>query len=544
MNASSVSQSLGKRGICAALSIIQSFRSFRIARKVLIFFLPLFLVTGLESCSRGKGSPAGGSGASGSSIVWIRTAVPGPSSDASVDLGDIFISVGLDSADNSYVLGLALGPIVYNLGNNIVLQTNGKGKAAFLVKYRSDGTALWVHSFESEGDVEFHALAVDARGNCYLAGYAAGIKTLALGNGIAADLDGLSSQSALIAKVDADGKAVWAKTVEASDSTNAKDPNGSEFEAISIDPYGNRLLLTGSVYGYGSRTFVFGDGASFHSSETGRQAVLADYEIDGTIAWVRSFTDVASPLALEQDGQGNIYVAGSVEGGNDIDFGDGVQVSSSPGTKLPLLVKFDSSGKAVWARRPTAVSTGGYKEISSQFHALTLDATGNCYVAGELSESGNFDLGNGIPLKTPYDGSYPVLAEYDAGGSELWAATVDSMYVEFQTLSHDTEGNLIVGTDLIGDDVTLSADFGQGIKIVQASTDEIQGLVATYSRDGTPVGISRQPNDLKTGMALPVFWIDALGPAANGAVVMVGSIETFIGTKWKKQPFIMKMKSS
>lgn len=535
----------GQKGIRATFSIIPPLGALGIAQKVLIFFLPLFLVAGLESCSRGKGNPAGGSGASGSSIVWIQTAVPGPSSDASVDLGDIFISVGLDSADNSYVLGIALGPIVYNLGNNVVLQTNGKGKAAFLVKYRSDGTALWVHSFESEGDVEFHAIVVDARGNCYLAGYAAGIKTLELGNGIAADLDGLSSRSALIAKVDADGKAVWAKTVKTSDSTNAKAPNGSEFELISIDPSGNRLLLTGSVYGYGSRTFVFGDGTSFHSSETGRQAVLAGYDIDGTIAWVRSLTDVASPLALEQDGQGNIFVAGSVEGGNDIDFGDDVQLSSSPGIKLPLLVKFDSSGKAVWARRPTAVSTGGYKEISSQFHALTLDATGNCYVAGDLSESGNFDLGNGIPLKTPYDGSYPVLAEYDSGGSELWAATVDSMYVEFQTLSHDAGGNLIVGTDLIGDDVTVTADFGQGRRIVQANTEEIQGLVATYSRDGKPVGISRQPNDSKTGMALPVFGIDALSPAANGgAVLMVGSIETFIGTKWKKQPFIMKMISS
>ena len=107
-------------------------------------------------------------------------------------------------------------------------------------------------------------------------------------------------------------------------------------------------------------------------------------------------------------------------------------------------VKFDTSGKAVWAKS----GTGGY---SGSATGIVADAKGNSWITGLFSDSINFE---GTVLTNNDGGSFVV--KYDTSGNVLWASSRDASIYNYgdpdissngsgtPAISADTNGNVYV----------------------------------------------------------------------------------------------------
>ena len=131
-------------------------------------------------------------------------------------------------------------------------------------------------------------------------------------------------------------------------------------------------------------------------------------------SWGGENTDTADAIAI--DPSGNTYVAGSTKSAN-LTSGDYDQ----------FLVKYDSFGVEQWSK--TWGGTG-----VDYVYALTLDTSGNIYVAGDTNSS---DRTAGIEDQT--------LVKYDSSGVEQWSKTWGGTGTDTAfALTVDTSGNIYV----------------------------------------------------------------------------------------------------
>ena len=115
---------------------------------------------------------------------------------------------------------------------------------------------------------------------------------------------------------------------------------------------------------------------------------------DGTVAMIAP-TDCPGeirPPAVAVDGSGNMYLAGWFIGTCDFDPGPNTaQMSSVPIDTIDVyLVKLDSSGNYVWAKR------FGNSYYATETRSVAVDSSGNVIVAGYFSDPIDFDPQDGV----------------------------------------------------------------------------------------------------------------------------------------------------
>jgi hypothetical protein len=107
------------------------------------------------------------------------------------------------------------------------------------------------------------------------------------------------------------------------------------------------------------------------------------------------------------DAQGDVIVTGAVVG--EADFGT-VKLPNEAGAHI-FCAKYHADGTLVWAKAATGKAGGSG-------HGVAVDGTGNIYIGGLSSGSGDF---GGKPLVTP-KGSSAVIAKLSPGGDVQWIA--------------------------------------------------------------------------------------------------------------------------
>ncbi|MDZ4384002.1 MAG: SBBP repeat-containing protein, partial [Nitrospirota bacterium] len=174
--------------------------------------------------------------------------------------------------------------------------------------------------------------------------------------------------------------------------------------ALTVDASGN-VYVTGSSYG---------------GTGTGTDYATVKYDINGNQLWVARYNGLANTgdgaSALSVDSLGNIYVTGySYVSVDNYDY---------------ATIKYDANGNVLWLAR----YNNGLANGVDGANALTVDASGNVYVAGNSY--------GGAGTSNDY-----ATVKYDANGNELWVARYngsgnggDSAYA----LSVDSSGNVYV----------------------------------------------------------------------------------------------------
>jgi len=143
--------------------------------------------------------------------------------------------------------------------------------------------------------------------------------------------------------------------------------------------------------------------------------------------WVKQVgtdaTDVAGAVSVDRSG--NVYVAGSTEGGLD---------GANAGDADAFLAKFDASGRLQWARQLGTPKRDSASAVSADGDAV--------YIAG-LTFGG---------LDGPNRGEYDAfVAKYDRDGNRLWVKQIGTATGEFaSSVSADGRGNVYIAGDTFG----------------------------------------------------------------------------------------------
>ncbi|WP_020529700.1 SBBP repeat-containing protein [Flexithrix dorotheae] len=325
--------------------------------------------------------------------------------------------------------------------DSVYLTDNSQNSQLFIVKYHTDGNALWARKIIGEGTNFTKDIVTDGKGNIFVTGKFYG-DFLDFGDGKV--IQGNEKGSLFIAKYSFDGKIIWAKTTQGNSI--------SEGESVCIDFQGNVSLL-GKFKG---AKLDWADGNILENSdptESSSDIFIAQFTGDGNLVWQKSFKgEKADEVeAIKTDPNGFLYVTGSFESSTlEIEPNEFIH---NPTQKQPFLLKLDDKGHLVWKKKIAGDSTN--------LHAMEVGSNGEIYLAGEFNEM--IEFGDGIRLS--YDSNDKVdafVAKFDSEGKSLWAkAFAGDDYDHIYSISIDHLNDIY----LAGSFVSKSLEIGNGISL-------------------------------------------------------------------------------
>ena len=298
-----------------------------------------------------------------------------------------------DSAGSVYVAGSFRDSATF--GAHALKMTGGGGTGMFVAKLDSSGKWAWaVEAGGFPGTILGTHLSVDKSGNIYVSGYI-GSGTVKFGS---LSLEGGGQYDAFVAKLDSDGKWVWASHVTGPDYIEALDQ--------VIDDSGNVY-----VSGYFKKTATFG--TTTLTSAGGSDVFVAKLDSSGKWGWaVRaggSGLDRGHGLAVSSSG--SLYVVG--------DFSDkatfGETTFTSAGMGDIFVAKLDNNGKWEWVTQASGKSLNFGKDI-------IIGTAGGLYVSGYYRTETTF--GDIQPKNAGNEGAF--VAMINAKGKWEWAIQPDS----------------------------------------------------------------------------------------------------------------------
>jgi VCBS repeat-containing protein len=183
--------------------------------------------------------------------------------------------------------------------------------------------------------------------------------------------------------------------------------------SVATDSTGN-LFASGTFNG--TVDFDPGAGVTNLTSTGNADGYLAKYDPLGSLAWVGQIVDGSvNKLAVGADGA--VFATGTFTGTTDFDFGPGVTTLTAAPFGSAFVAKYASGGGLVWAKK-----LGG-TDASTSGDAITLDASGNVYSSGVLSNgSADMDPGPGTFTLTNVSGNANSFIEkLDSAGNFVWA---------------------------------------------------------------------------------------------------------------------------
>ena len=211
-------------------------------------------------------------------------------------------SLALDGSDNVFVTGIFNGTADFDPSSTATANLESAGSDdIFVAKYDASGNYVWAKGMGGTGYDQGKSLALDGSGNVFVTGIFYGTADFDPSSSTA-NLESAGSDDIFVAKYDASGNYVWAKSM------------GGTGEDI-----GNSLALDGS-----SNVFVtgyFGDTADFDPSCTATanlesvgnaDVFVSKYDALGNYVWAQGMggtgDDIGNSLAL--GGSGNVFVTG------------------------------------------------------------------------------------------------------------------------------------------------------------------------------------------------------------------------------------------
>ena len=304
-------------------------------------------------------------------------------------------AITADGSGNSYLGG--------------AVETTDGASSFAVVKLGPDGAVRWTARYDgSRGGVggQANAVAVDAAGNVYAAGY--------IGDGVIFN----TNYDYLVVKFGADGTQRWAQRYD------GPGVNTDFAEQVVVDAAGN-VYATGFSYG----------------ADFDYDWATLKFAADGALRWERRLDvpgrsdDRAADMALLPDG--NVVVSGVTQpGGERFPDNDAETVA------------YDPQGTIVWQARWSDTAA------SHEFvFDLDVDASGRIAITGTTQEN-----------TSPYVPPFPLTLRYDAGGALLQTIRSDGG----ASVDVDAAGNVFVAGTFVTSPSTVAKFSASGARVWSA----------------------------------------------------------------------------
>ena len=373
-------------------------------------------------------------------------------------------SVATDAAGNVYLAGTTYSTtgIASNGFMNIM---SGVGEAAYLAKFDANGNRLWgtyYYGAPATWTVA-NSVATDINGNVYLAGWTQSLTGIASG-GFQNTLSG--NTNCFLVKFDSTGHRLWATYYGGNGGYDETADNG-----IATDIAGNVYLVgtTNSTAGIASGGFQNTPGGAF----------LVKFDANGNRVWGTYYGITSAGSGVAADAGGNVYMTGSVGGGEtDIAIPGSFQDTSimSGGA---FLVKFDANGNRLWG---TYYGVGGVgagalgESVATKGDNVWMGGRTTQYTPN-IAYGGFQDTCGGGFTGAP---KYSFLVKFDADGNRQCA----TYYNNEMNLGCSTDQNNTapIAVDSSGMNVYLAGRSGDtlGIASPGAFQDTLNGTKFSY----------------------------------------------------------------
>lgn len=337
-------------------------------------------------------------------------------------------AIAIDGSGNSYVVGNFISSTMV-CGTTTL--TNSAFGDLFIVKLDVTGNFVWAKNFGDGGNTVATAVTVDATGNIHIAGFY-NSATLTIGT---YTLTTFGNDDAFVAKLDANGNVLWAKSFGDNLAENA---NG-----ITTDPSGNSYI-TGF---YKSTNLTVGSTTLSNASPASADIFLVKMDNAGNVLNAATFGDMLDEVGtgITRDVNGDIILTGYY-------FSPTLVVGTSSltnnGSRDVLVIKTNSNCTVQWAQ-------GGGGNNDDYGYGIAADAVGRIYVNGHnhsfLASFGTQTLSFG----GVGDG---FLVAYSSTGTALWADGVGGGTDDgWNALALDGAGNIYCGGYFSSTSVSLGS---------------------------------------------------------------------------------------
>ena len=248
------------------------------------------------------------------------------------------------------------------------------------------------------------------------------------------------------------------------------------------------MAIDGSVYAAGElgagSTYNFGNGVTATGAFAGGENfVIVKYNSSGVAQWARTTTagsNCSGFRGVAAASDGFVYAAGYIWD-STYNVGNSVTRTGSFGGENIVLVKYNSSGVAQWAR----TATGG--NSISDLYNVTVASDGAVYAAGYIHGTGTYDFGNGITTAAATTAYNIALVKYSSSGEAQWAQTVTAGHrgTYFTSVSVALDGSVYAAGYIHEDDVNTGLyNFGNGVTVSSTSPLSDNLILVKYSSSG------------------------------------------------------------
>jgi hypothetical protein len=377
----------------------------------------------------------------------------GSSSNASAN------AVAVDAAGNAYVTGWALAdfPVTTDAYQSKFTSQESGGTVAFVTKFDPNGNVLYSTYLGGSVQDGGNAIAVDASGNAYIAGYTAS-PDFPVTSGAFQTTDKVSEQPDLrqfttfVTKLNSTGSALVYSTFlggSVSDISQPQTQGQEQATGIGLDAAGN-AYVTGFTFSTDFPTTPGGfqisnpgtatQSASFFVTKLNATGSALDYS---TYLGGNYYGD---PPSIAVDADGSAYIAGGTLASNYPTTPGAFDTTYSASSGMAVVSKLNTTGTGL------AYSTylgGGYEAYA---RAIAVDSSGSAYVTGAIRNS-DFPVTPGtVQVASP---NVFVTKINPAGSALTYSATLGKEPGDYgNAIAVDAAGNAYVAGQ-----VGLTSDF-------------------------------------------------------------------------------------
>jgi hypothetical protein len=336
--------------------------------------------------------------------IWAIS-IGGPSS------GEYINSIALDGFGNIYATGSFIDTIDFDPGAGTSNLTSKGSEDIFILKLDTGGNFIWAKSIGGTSNVNSVSIAVDGSGNVYTTGSFQDTVDFDPGAGTSI-LTSTGISDIFVSKLDAAGNYIWAKSM-----------GGASWDfstSIAVDGSGN--IHTTGIF---SDTVDFDPGAGISNliSLGTNDMFISKLDSLGNYLWAKRIGGTVEPLgqdianSIAVDRSGNVYTTGEFIGNVDFDPGTGSTILTSFLQKDVFILKLDTGGNFIWAKR-----IGDYYDSNAT--SIAVDGVGNVYTTGAFRGYVDFDPGTGSTFLTSTGYWDIFILKLDPGGNFIWAKSM------------------------------------------------------------------------------------------------------------------------